>query len=87
MPSALAATAEDNNMECGKPKNITLLIKAFAPTSTYDDDLVEDFYERLGSTIKEIPRKDLIIQGNWNAKVGPDAYEQWPGTVGRFEAG
>ena len=44
-----------------------------------------EFYEQLESTIKKIPRKDLlIIQGNWNAKVGPDAYKQWPGTVGRF---
>ena len=22
--------------------------------------------------------------GDWNAKVGPDAYQQWPGTVGKF---
>ena len=43
----------------------------------YDDDLAEEFYEQLESTIKEIGRKDLlIIQWDWNAKVGPDAYEQ-----------
>ena len=29
----------------------------------------------------------LVIEGDWNAKVGPDAYEQWPGTVGRFGVG
>ena len=29
--------------------------------STYDDDLVEEFYEQLENTMKEIPRKDLLI--------------------------
>ena len=30
-------------------------------------------------------KKDiLIVQGDWNAKVGPDTYENWAGTVGRF---
>ena len=27
------------------------------------------------------------MQGDWNAKIGPDAYEQWAGTVGRFGIG
>ena len=31
------------------------------PTSTYDDGLVEAFYEVLVSTIKDIPRKALPI--------------------------
>ena len=26
----------------------------------------------------------LVVQGDWNAKVGPDAYPHWAGTVGRF---
>ncbi|XP_071491824.1 uncharacterized protein [Diadema antillarum] len=29
----------------------------------------------------------MIVQGEWNAKVGPDAYENWAGTVGRFGMG
>ena len=33
-------------------------------------DSLEDCSEQLDSTIKEMPRKDLIIQGNWNARVG-----------------
>ena len=27
----------------------------------FSDDLVEEFYEQLESTIREIPRKDLLI--------------------------
>lgn len=27
------------------------------------------------------------MQGDWNAKVGPEAYESWSGTVGRFGLG
>ena len=49
---------------------------------------MEELHEQLESTIEEIQIKDiLIIQGDWNAKVGPDAYEHWPGTVGRFGVG
>ena len=44
---------------------------------------VQGFYEQLESTIKAISSNDLpIIQGDWNAKVRPDAYEQWQGKVG-----
>ena len=47
---------------------------------------MDEFYEQLENTINEIPRKDLqILRGDWNAQVGPDAYEQWSGTVGRVE--
>ena len=64
------------------------LIQAYSTTSTYDDDLVEEFYKQLESTIQAMRRKDLlIIQGDWNAKVGPHVYEPWPGTVGRFGVG
>lgn len=70
-----------------KPQNITI-IQVYAPTSDYEDEVVEEFYEKLEDTIKKIPKKDiLVIQGDWNAKVGPDAYNQWAGTVGRFGAG
>ena len=29
----------------------------------------------------------LVVQGDWNAKVDPDAYQHWAGTVGRFGIG
>ena len=70
-----------------KPPNMTI-IQVYAPTTDHNDEEVEKFYELLESTIMEAPKKDiLIIQGDWNAKVGPDAYENWAGTVGRFGIG
>ena len=70
-----------------KPKNITI-IQVYAPTSDHEDNEVEEFYEELEDTIKKTPRKDiLIIQGDFNAKIGPDAYDQWAGTVGQYGTG
>ncbi|GFR77600.1 RNA-directed DNA polymerase from mobile element jockey-like [Elysia marginata] len=70
-----------------KPHNITA-IQVYAPTSDHEDDEVEKFYEDLDNSIAKVPKKDtLIVQGYWNAKVGPDAFLQWPGTAGRFGHG
>ena len=64
------------------PFNITI-IQAYAPTSDYDD--VEDFYEQLQEVLDQTPKKDiLVVQGDWNAKIGEDAYENWIGTCGRY---
>ena len=47
-----------------KPKIITT-VQIYASTSAYEEDLVEEFYEQLESTIKEISRKYLFnIQGD-----------------------
>ena len=70
-----------------KPKNITI-IQVYAPTSDHDDQEVEEFYEQVENAIKKVPKKDItIIQGGFNAKVGPDAYEDWQGTIGQFGVG
>jgi len=67
-----------------QPLNITI-IQIYAPTSAYDDNEVELFYQDLEKTIKKVHRKDiLIVQGDWNAKVGKDAHENWNGVVGKF---
>lgn len=48
----------------------------------------EEFYEELENTISKVLNKDiLIIQGDFNAKVGPDAYENRAGTVGQCGTG
>ena len=70
-----------------KPKNITI-IEAYAPTVDHSDEEVEEFYEQLEQAIQKSPKKDiLIVQGDWNAKIGPDSYQQWAGTVGKFSTG
>ena len=59
------------------PFNITI-VQAYAPTTDYNDDQVEEFYTQLQGVIDKVDKKDiLIIQGDWNAKVGVDAMEDW----------
>ena len=63
--------------------NITI-IQAYAPTSDYDDDAVEDFYDRLQEILDQSRKKDiLVVLGDWNAKVGEDALKNWKGSCGR----
>ena len=55
------------------PLNITI-IQAYAPTSGHDDSEVDHFYQQLQATIDQTPKKDiLVVQGDWNAKVGKDS--------------
>ena len=64
------------------PFNITV-IQAYAPTSAYDDNQVESFYAQLQEVIDKVHKKDiLIIQGDWNAKVGEDAQKDWKDICG-----
>ena len=66
-----------------KPFNITI-IQAYAPTSAYSNEDVEVFYEELQKVLNKTPKKDiLVVQGDWNAKIGEDAYENWKGACGR----
>ena len=54
------------------------VVQVYAPTNSYDDETVEEFYELIENTLITIPKKDfIIIQGDWNAKVGGDGYESW----------
>ena len=55
--------------------NITI-IQVYAPTSSYDDSGVDEFYRELQSLVDQIPKQDiLVVQGDWNAKAGEDAQE------------
>ena len=59
------------------PFNITI-IQVYAPTTDYSDDQIEDLYSQLQINIDQAPKKDiLIVQGDWNAKVGKDTQENW----------
>ncbi len=67
-----------------QPLNLTI-IQIYAPTSDYDVDEVECFYQKLQETIKNVNKKDiLIVQGDWNAKIGNDSYENWGDVAGKF---
>ena len=64
------------------------VIQVHAPTSDHEDGEVEQFYEQLDNITAKTPRKDvLVVQGDRNAKVDPDAYPHWAGTVRRFSIG
>lgn len=67
-----------------KPFNITI-IQAYAPTTDYSDEDIEDFYEQIQEVLDQSPKNDiLVVQGDWNAKVGEDAYKNWEGTCGQY---
>ncbi len=67
---------------CATPFNITI-IQAYAPTTDYDDDQVEEFYSQIQNIIDHVDKKDvLIVQGDWNAKVGSDVLENWKNVCG-----
>ena len=66
------------------PFNITI-VQAYAPTSDYDDNKIEEFYDRLQNAIDQTPKKDIfVVLGDWNAKVGRDACGNWQGICGPF---
>ena len=59
------------------PFNITI-IQVYAPTSGHDDIEDDHFYHQLQETIDQTPKKDiLVVQGDWNARVGKDAQADW----------
>ena len=55
------------------PFNVTI-IQVYAPASGHDDSEVDHFYQQLQETRGQTPKKDiLVVQEDWNAKVGKDA--------------
>ena len=61
------------------------IIQANAPTTDYGDDDIEDFYDQLQEVIDQVPKKDiLVVQGDWNAKIGEDASKSWKGTCDQY---
>ncbi|VDO79026.1 unnamed protein product [Schistosoma margrebowiei] len=64
------------------------IIQCYAPTNDSNDDIKDQFYERLQSIIEKCPRKDLtILMGDLYAKVGIDniGYEDIMGRHGLCE--
>ena len=65
------------------PFNITIA-QVYAQTSDYDDNEIEGFYDQLQNAIYQTLKDILIVQGDWNAKVGRDACGNWQGICGPF---
>ena len=67
------------------PFNITI-VQAYAPKSHYNDNEIEELYDQLQkNVIDQTPKKDnLVVQGDWNAKVGRDACGNWQCISGPF---
>ena len=66
------------------PFNVTI-IQAYAPTSGHDDNEIVNFYRQLQEIIDQTPKKDiLVVQGDWNAKVGRDAQADWGDIFGPY---
>ena len=56
---------------------IITIIQVYAPTSSYNDSEVDEFYRELQSLADQIPKQDILVECDWNAKVGEDAQEDW----------
>ena len=65
------------------PFNITI-VQAHAPTSDYNDNEIEEFYDQPQNIIYQTPKDILVVQGDWNAKAGKDACENWQDICGPF---
>ena len=65
-----------------KPFNITV-IKVYAPTTNAEEAEFEWFYKDL-QDLTLTPKKDVLITGGWNAKVGS---QEIPGVTGKFGLG
>ncbi|VDO98078.1 unnamed protein product [Schistosoma curassoni] len=67
----------------GITKNI---IQCYAPINDSNDDIKDQFYERLQSIIEKCPKKDLtILMGDLNAKADNTGYEDIMGRNGLGE--
>ena len=55
------------------PFSITV-VHVYASMLDYDDNEIEEFYDRLQNIIDQTLKKDdFVVQGDWYAKVGTDA--------------
>ena len=64
---------------CLRAKPLTIIIiQEYAPTTDYDDEQIEQFYNQIQTVVDKVNKKySLVIQGDWNAKDGVDAVEDW----------
>ena len=61
------------------------IIQVYASTSGQDDNDVDNFYQQLLDIIDQTPKSDiLVVQGDWNTKVGRDAQADWGDVCGHY---
>ncbi|CAH3118815.1 unnamed protein product [Porites lobata] len=83
-PSHLRGKEDKHEQGVGFLVHNGIVNTAYAPTSDYDGDAVEDFYEHLQEILDHsLKNGTLVVLGDWNAKVGEDALKNWKGTCGR----
>ena len=63
----------------------TTVGQVYAPMWDYDDNKIEELYDQLENVIDQTPKKGiLVVQGDWNAKMGTDARESLQGICRPF---
>ena len=69
-----------------KERRISMdVIQCYAPTNDSEDEVKDQFYNRLQSVIDNFPERDVtILMGDFNAKIGSDniGYEEVMGQHG-----
>ena len=46
------------------------VIQVYAPTSAYEDEVVEQMYEEINQLMDETPTHYTMVMGDFNAKIG-----------------
>ncbi|KAI8521282.1 hypothetical protein Bbelb_010360 [Branchiostoma belcheri] len=63
------------------------LVSVYAPTLYSQEEIKDEFYCQLQSTIQDIPKQEkLLLLGDFNARVGAD-HDSWPNCLGKFGVG
>ena len=66
------------------PFNFTI-VQVYARTTTHFVEEIEDFYQQIQEVVDQTPKENiLVVQRNWNAKIGKDAQKDWKGTCGPY---
>ena len=61
------------------------IVQVYAPTTTHSVEEIKDFYQQIQEVIVETPKENiLVVQGDWNAKMGEDAQKDWKGTCSHY---
>ena len=61
------------------------VVQVYAPTSSYEDEVVEDFYEKVSLTVESCKGSKTFVIGDFNAKVSQK--EQGDHVIGKFGLG